>query len=60
MQGSHVPHALMRDSSRPQAARPCHLLHDGLLRVLALDDAGLHEVAHRVVTLAPGQDGEAG
>lgn len=42
------------------ATRPSHLLHDGLLRVLALHNAGLHEVAHRVVTLAARQDGEAG
>lgn len=39
---------------------PRHLLHDGFLGVLALDDAGLHEVPHGVITLAPSQDGEAG
>lgn len=47
-------------SSGPQAAHPSHLLHDGLLRVLAFHDAGFHKVAHGVITLAPGQDGEAG
>lgn len=39
---------------------PSHLLHDGLLGVLGLHDAGLHEVAHGVVALAPRQDGQAG
>lgn len=36
------------------------LLHDGLLRVLALDDARLYKVAHGVIALASGQDAEAG
>lgn len=40
---------------------PCsHLLHDGLLWVLALNDTRLHEVTHRLVTLAARQDAEAG
>ena len=43
-----------------QPLPPRHLLHDGVLGVLGLDDAWLHKVAHGVVTLAPRQDGEAG
>lgn len=41
-------------------AHRSHLLHDGVLRVLALHDARLYEVAHGVITLAPRQDGEVG
>lgn len=56
MQGPHTRCARVGDCS----LRPSHLLHDGLPWVLALNDAGFHEVAHGVVALAPGQDGEAG
>lgn len=53
---------LLKGEAGPFCALPSahHLLHDGLPRVLALDDAGLHEVAHGVITLASSQDGEAG
>lgn len=44
----------------PRTAPCSYLLHDGLLWVLALNDTWFHVVTHRLVTLAPSQDAEAG
>ena len=37
-----------------------YLVHEGVPRILDLDDGGLHKVALLVITVAPGDDGEVG